>query len=83
MGLDVHLFDEDLELSMDLYAFDANVNPRAKAWAMYTFFTHLYIAAGIDEVFNDELTDVFIGAGLRFNDDALKAIFTAAPTPSL
>ncbi len=83
LGLDVHLFDDDLELSTNLYAFSANVNPRFKVWAMYTFFTHLYIAAGIDEVLNDELTDVFVGAALRFTDDDLKAIFTAAPTPSL
>ncbi len=83
LGLDMHFFDDDLELSADLFQFDANVNPRLKMWAMYTFFEHLYIAAGIDDVFNDELTDTFIGAGLRFNDDDLKAIFTTAPTPSL
>ncbi len=83
VGMDLHLFDEELELSADLYAFDENINPRLKMWGMYTFFTHLYVAAGVDDVFNDELTDVFIGAGLRFNDDDLKAIFTTAPAPSL
>ncbi len=83
LGLDAHFFDDDLELSVDLFQFDGNVNPRLKTWAMYTFFEHLYIAAGIDDVFNDELTDVFVGAGIRFNDDDLKAIFTTAPTPSL
>ena len=83
LGIDAHFLDDTLELSADLFQFDANVNPRLKMWGMYTFFTHLYIAAGIDDVFNDELADVFVGAGLRFNDDDLKAIFTTAPTPSL
>lgn len=79
VGLDVHLFDDALEISTDLFNFDANVNPQMKVWAHYTFFTHLFIAAGIDEVWNDELTDFFIGAGITFNDDDLKAILTTAP----
>jgi phospholipid/cholesterol/gamma-HCH transport system substrate-binding protein len=82
VGLDLHFFDDSLQLSADLFAFDENVNPRLKAWAEYTFFTHLYIAAGIDDVWNDELTDFFVGAEIRFNDEDLKAIFTAAPKVS-
>jgi phospholipid/cholesterol/gamma-HCH transport system substrate-binding protein len=50
VGLDVHLLDDDLELSADIFAFDENVNPRLKLWGLYTFFTHLYVAAGIDDV---------------------------------
>ncbi len=82
LGVDVHLFDDSLQLSSDIFAFDENVNPRLKAWASYTFFTHLFIAAGIDDVWNDELTDFFIGAEIRFNDEDLKALFTAAPSVS-
>lgn len=83
VGLDVELLDDRLKLSADLFAFDANVWPRLRLDAMYTFFTHLYIAAGVDEVLNDELTDVFVSVGLTFNDEDLKAILTTAPTPSL
>ncbi len=83
LGLDVFLFGDTLELSTDIFAFDENVNPRQRMWGTYTFFTHLYVAAGIDDVWNDELTDFFVGAGIRFTDDDLKAIFTAAPAPSL
>lgn len=83
VGLDVHLFDDALQISSDLFDFDSNVWPRLRIDAMYTFFTHLYIAAGIDEVLNDELTDVFVSIGLTFNDEDLKAILTTAPTPSL
>lgn len=83
VGLDVHLAGDALEISADLFSFDANIWPRLRIDALYTFFTHLYIAAGIDEVFNDELTDIYFGVGLTFNDQDLKAILTTAPTPSL
>lgn len=83
VGLDVHLFDDSLKISADLFSFDANVWPRLRLDAMYTFFTHLFIAAGIDEVLNEEVTDAFVSIGLTFNDEDLKAILTTAPTPSL
>jgi phospholipid/cholesterol/gamma-HCH transport system substrate-binding protein len=83
VGFDVHLLDDDLELSGDIFAFDENVNPRVKLWGLYTFFTHLYVAAGIDDVWNDEETDFFIGAGISFNDDDLKALLTTTGAPSL
>ena len=83
VGIDFHLLGDDLELSADLFSFDADVNPRLKAWGVYTFFTHLYVAAGIDDVWNDENTDFFIGAGITFNDEDLKAMLTTAPVPSL
>lgn len=83
VGLDFNLFDDDLEISTDLYAFDANINPRLRMRAIYRFFTHLYVAAGVDDVFNDELSDLFVGAGVQFTDDDLQAILATAPTPSL
>lgn len=83
VGLDFNLFDSSLELATDLYAFDANVSPRLRARATYRFFTHLYVAAGVDDVFNDELSDFFMGAGVEFTDEDMQAILTVAPTPSL
>lgn len=83
VGLDFNFFDDDLEISTDLYAFDANINPRLRMRAIYHFFTHLYVAAGVDDVFNDELSDLFVGAGVQFTDDDLQAILATAPTPSL
>ena len=83
VGLDFSLFDNSLELSTDLFGFDANVSPRLRARATYHFFTHLYVAAGVDDVFNDELSDLFLGAGVQFTDEDMQAILTVAPTPSL
>ncbi len=83
VGLDFHLLDDDLELSGDIFAFDENVNPRVKFWGLYTFFTHLYVAAGIDDVWNSDQTDFFIGAGITFNDEDLKSLLTTTGMPKL
>jgi len=53
--------------------------------------SHIYIAGGVDDVFNQEPTesqskssfDYFFGAGIHFDDEDLKAIFTAVGTPNL
>ena len=83
IGFDMHLLNDSLEISTDLFAFNDNVNPRMRTGALYNFFSHLYIAAGVDEVWNNEQTDVYMGLGLRFDDDDLRAILIAAPTPNL
>lgn len=83
LGLDLHLLEDDLELSADIFSFDDNINPRVKMWGLYTFFTHLYVAAGIDDVWNSDRTDFFIGAGIEFNDEDLKGLLTTTGVPSL
>lgn len=83
LGLDIGLFDQDLQLTAELFSFDDNIWPRLRIELAYTFFTHLFIAGGLDEVLNEELTDGFVSIGLKFNDEDLKAILTTAPTPSL
>lgn len=83
LGLDLDLIDDRLTLTADLFDFDANINPRARLFGTFTFFTHLFIAGGVDDVWNDETRDFFVGLGLEFNDEDLKAIFAAAPTVQL
>ena len=82
LGLDVHLLNDSFSVSADIFAFDANVNPRMRLWSNYNFFSHLYVGAGVDEIWNSELRDIFVGFGLRFTDDDLKTIITAAPSPT-
>ena len=82
IGLDADFFDQRLNIFTDLFDFEEGRNPRLRARAHYEFFTHLYIAAGIDDVFNRGEADYFVGGGIRFNDDDLAAILATAPTPS-
>jgi hypothetical protein len=82
LGLDGTFFGERLNVVSDLFNFGANDNPRLRVRATYQFFTHLYIAAGMDDVLNSAERDYFLGGGIRFNDDDLQAILATAPTPS-
>ena len=82
LGLDLDFFQDRLNLTTDLFRFAAGRNPNLRIRASVEFFTHLFIAGGIDDALNEE-RDLFIGAGLRFNDEDLQAILTAAPVPSL
>ena len=49
----------------------------------YEFFKHFYVSAGVDDVINQSTMDWFVGGGIRFTDDDLKALLITAPTPSL
>lgn len=82
IGLDARFFDDRLEFVTDLFDFNNDVSPRFRAFGTYQFFMGLYVAGGVDDVLNDDFRDFFFGAGIRFNDEDLKALFTTAPTPS-
>lgn len=76
------LEDKSLEIQADLFDFGLDVRPRFRAFATYQFFGSAYVAAGIDDMFNTRRTDYFLGIGLRFDDDDLKAILTTTGVPS-
>jgi phospholipid/cholesterol/gamma-HCH transport system substrate-binding protein len=93
-GADLHLLNDALKLSVDVYQFarpDRPPFPRAKLWADYRFFKYVYATAGMDDFLNAWEagrfpggprfalgSDVFFGAGIVFTDDDLKAIVGAA-----
>lgn len=73
--------DESLQIHADLFDFGIDVNPRLRTFASYEFFGIAYIAAGVDDIFNERRTEYFIGAGLRFDDEDLKAILSTTGVP--
>ncbi len=83
LGADLSLLDDNLQIAMDLFDFGLDLNPRLKLYANYQFFNHLFFTGGVDDAFNSEGRDYFIGAAIRFTDDDLKSLLTVAPTPSL
>jgi phospholipid/cholesterol/gamma-HCH transport system substrate-binding protein len=83
IGMDLNLIEDRLEIRLDLFNFGANAWPRLKALASLEFFKRLYILAGIDNVFNENTRDYYIGAQLRFNDKDLKSLLTVGSIPSL
>jgi phospholipid/cholesterol/gamma-HCH transport system substrate-binding protein len=92
-GFDLHLLDDSLQLSFNLYQFSRPQAkyPRAKIWSNYYFLHYFYLTAGTDDVLNKFTAtrppsgkrfaigrDVFFGGGLTFTDDDLKTIFLMA-----
>jgi phospholipid/cholesterol/gamma-HCH transport system substrate-binding protein len=92
VGSDLHLLNDALQLSVNMYQFSRpgrSVYPRAKIWANYHFFQHLYVTTGVDDFLNQWETgnypggrsfnigtDVFFGGGLYFTDDDVKALIS-------
>jgi phospholipid/cholesterol/gamma-HCH transport system substrate-binding protein len=77
IGIDLHLFDDHLELSTDLFAFGDQAFPRLRTRLAYEVVSHLWILGGVDDTLNDS-RDFFLGAMLRFNDEDLKSILPFA-----
>ncbi len=94
LGANVYLFNDDLEFKLDLFQFGSNefgedALPRLKAMLLYRpswLTNHIYFAAGGDDFLNISGTtrdtfDYFFGAGLFFDDEDLKALFTTVGMP--
>ena len=78
---DYYLFTDDLVLSFEAFDFSRSNFPHLRTYATYTAFNHLWLSGGVDDlVFEPEDTtrsyfhNYFIGAGLQFTDDDIKAI---------
>jgi phospholipid/cholesterol/gamma-HCH transport system substrate-binding protein len=79
VGLDVHLFDDRLELQNDVFGFSEQITPRWRASLNYEFIKRIWLLGGIDNILLLERRDYFMGLNLRFNDDDLKSFFLFAP----
>lgn len=83
IGADVYLTEGyPLKIQTDLFDFSINRNPRLRAMAAYEFFEYAYIMGGVDDVLNDDRRDYFIGVGLEFDDEDLKALISTTGVPA-
>jgi len=83
LGTDIGFFeDNDVTLTADLFNFGLDRNPRLRGFATWDFLKHAYIHGGIDDALNQDRRDYFIGAGIQFNDQDLKALLTTTGVPT-
>ncbi len=73
LGVDLHLFEDRLELANDVFAIGEQAFPRLRVRAAFEVLTRLWVVSGVDDVLNDS-SDFFMGLMLRFNDEDLKSI---------
>jgi len=93
-GGDILLLQDSLKLSLDFYQFTrptTNAFPNAKLWVDWKILPVVYLTAGSYDFLNSWRAghypfgpnfsvgrDVFVGAGVSFTDDDLKALFVGA-----
>jgi phospholipid/cholesterol/gamma-HCH transport system substrate-binding protein len=78
IGVDTHLLRDRFEIRQDLFGFGEELQPRWRIALAYEFVNRLWFLAGVDEIFNNDRRDYFVGLQLRFNDDDLKAMLPFA-----
>jgi len=85
VGMDLHLIDDNLSLTTDLFDFSANDYPRLKFTLVWGFYKRFSLVAGVDDVLNSKGAlgagvgrDYFVGAQLMFNDKDLKSLLLVA-----
>jgi phospholipid/cholesterol/gamma-HCH transport system substrate-binding protein len=92
VGVDLHFWRDQLALKTDFFDF-ANQRlkwPRVRTSLQFTFLQHLFLNAGVDDIFNRPVysqldnrvlagRDFFLGAGIVFTDDDLKALIPLVP----
>jgi phospholipid/cholesterol/gamma-HCH transport system substrate-binding protein len=94
LGADFHFFKDHLTLKLDAFNFSVEelTYPRLRASLRAQAFDRLFITAGVDDLLNNPHRDVttrrmlagrdfFIGGGIYFTDDDLKAMLPALPLP--
>jgi len=81
IGIDIDLLEDSLRFKFDAFDFGKDTWPRLRILAAYEFVRHLYVAAGVDNVLNENSRDFFVGLGVNFNDDDLKALLPFLPSP--
>jgi len=88
---DIYLFRDRFKLTTEAYDWDSTSKDirrtaHVKVYASVLFYNHIYVLAGVDDPTrtdpetgkaNKDL-NYFVGAGLNFNDEDLKAVFGTA-----
>ncbi len=83
VGVDYYLFNDRLTLSLEAFDFDWEENPHLKFIANFSPISHIYLTAGFDDFINDEGREsFFLGAGIHFADEDIKALITKIPIPT-
>lgn len=82
-GIDLHLLNDRLSLSADVFDTRSNQRPRVQGRAFVSVYKrYIYLVGGVDDVLNYRPTqgaaggffDWFVGAQLQFNDEDLKSL---------
>ncbi len=77
MGKDLKLYVRVFGLNMD----NNGVNEYVNAGISYSFYRHLFLDAGYDDIFNNSDRSLYVGGGIKFTDKDLKYLIVGSKIP--
>jgi len=88
LGVDYFMDKDRIKLTADVYDFNGENdyrgdNPHIDLKARYLYLKHLEFIAGIDNVINADARQFFLGIGVKFKDNDLKALMSGGATSLL
>lgn len=82
-GLDYYSKNDKWKYTAEIYNFDREYAPHLKFAANYNLFKYLFLTGGVDDVISDRhRQSVFLGAGIKFEDEDIKYLLSSAPLPT-
>jgi len=87
VGADYFFHDDKGRIKMDVWDFSAHEAKAKRAHARigvdYRIFKYIFISGGIDNLLNENRRGIYIGGGLKFEDEDFKYLFGRSPGISL
>ncbi|RJQ16667.1 MAG: MCE family protein [Nitrospiraceae bacterium] len=87
MGADYFFQKDKGRIKLDVWDFSGKEAEADKAHARigvdYSLFKFVFLSAGIDNILNPDRRGIYLGGGLKFEDDDFKYLFGKAPSLSL
>ncbi len=78
IALDYHLLNDRVTFSSEVYRFKKGMSPQVNLFGEVKVYRPFFIWGGGDYILSKENRSVFIGGGLRFTDQDIKSLFSAA-----
>ena len=85
VGADYFFNDETGRIKLDAWDFGADEAEADEAHLRvgvdYRIFKHIFISGGIDNLLNSNRRGIYVGGGLKFEDEDLKYLLGILPLP--
>lgn len=76
IGADLYSQNDHIKFSVDAWDFSSDdplsKNPHIKVSAQYEILRYIHFGVGYDQILNSERNTLFVGAGLRFDDEDIQ-----------
>lgn len=82
-GVDLYTHNDKVKYTFEAYDFDRKYNPHIKIGANYNLFKYFFVSGGVDDLVSDrKRRSVYVGGGIKFEDEDIKYLLSSAPLPT-